>query len=106
MGGFSVTRYAPTQQGLWSRLTARLTVRRLDWPILLSAVALSLIGSALVYSATRNRTEINQGDPYYFLHPPPHEHRHRIRPDGRHDLAGPPHPACGGAGAVRHLGAA
>lgn len=40
---------------------------RLDWPILLSAIALSLIGAALVYSATRNRTEINEGDPYYFL---------------------------------------
>jgi rod shape determining protein RodA len=42
-------------------------IRRLDWPILLSSLALSLIGSALVYSATRNRTAINQGDPYYFL---------------------------------------
>jgi rod shape determining protein RodA len=30
-------------------------------------MALSLIGTVLVYSATRNRTEINQGDPYYFL---------------------------------------
>lgn len=26
-----------------------------------------MIGSILVFSATRNRTEINQGDPYYFL---------------------------------------
>ncbi|MYW65691.1 rod shape-determining protein RodA [Streptomyces sp. SID8379] len=51
-----------------SRLMARdSVVRRLDWPILLSAIALSLIGSALVFSATRNRTELNQGDPYYFL---------------------------------------
>nr|WP_223188308.1 rod shape-determining protein RodA [Streptomyces sp. TRM68416] len=41
--------------------------RRLDWPILLSALTLSLIGSVLVFSATRNRTEINQGDQYYFL---------------------------------------
>ncbi len=34
---------------------------------LFSALALSMIGSLLVFSATRNRTEINQGDPYYFL---------------------------------------
>ncbi|MEU9789252.1 rod shape-determining protein RodA [Streptomyces sparsogenes] len=42
-------------------------VRRLDWILLLAALALSAIGSVLVYSATRNRTELNQGDPYYFL---------------------------------------
>ncbi|CAM5259770.1 peptidoglycan glycosyltransferase OS=Streptomyces tendae OX=1932 GN=rodA PE=4 SV=1 [Streptomyces tendae] len=39
----------------------------MDWTILLAALALSLLGSLLVYSATRNRTELNQGDPYYFL---------------------------------------
>ncbi|MCX4645476.1 rod shape-determining protein RodA [Streptomyces sp. NPDC055059] len=65
--GFSVSGYGPERSTL-SRLMARDSViRRLDWPILLSALALSLIGSALVYSATRNRTVINQGDPYYFL---------------------------------------
>ncbi|MFF2845757.1 rod shape-determining protein RodA [Streptomyces sp. NPDC058001] len=65
--GFSVSGYGPKRSTV-SRLLARDSmVRRLDWPILLSAVALSLIGSALVYSATRNRTELNQGDPYYFL---------------------------------------
>ncbi|MFE6225067.1 MULTISPECIES: rod shape-determining protein RodA [unclassified Streptomyces] len=64
---FSVSRYAP-QRGPVARLTARDSVlRRLDWPILLSALALSLIGSLLVWSATRGRTELNQGDPYYFL---------------------------------------
>ncbi|MGY0024014.1 rod shape-determining protein RodA [Streptomyces sp. cg35] len=66
--GFSVSGYGPQQRSTMSRLMARdSVVRRLDWPILLSAVALSLIGAALVYSATRNRTELNQGDPYYFL---------------------------------------
>lgn len=40
---------------------------RLDWPILLSALALSFIGALLVWSATRGRTELNNGDPYYFL---------------------------------------
>ncbi|GGR30296.1 rod shape-determining protein RodA [Streptomyces roseolus] len=64
---FSVSRYAP-DRGPVARLTARDSVlRRLDWPILLSALALSLIGSLLVWSATRGRTELNQGDPYYFL---------------------------------------
>ncbi|MFF9339821.1 MULTISPECIES: rod shape-determining protein RodA [unclassified Streptomyces] len=64
---FSVSRYAP-ERGTVARLTARDSVlRRLDWPILLSALALSLIGSLLVWSATRGRTELNNGDPYYFL---------------------------------------
>ncbi|GAA3071900.1 rod shape-determining protein RodA [Streptomyces glomeratus] len=64
---FSVSGYGPDRAG-WTRIFARDGLaRRLDWPILLSATALSLIGTALVYSATRNRTEINQGDPYYFL---------------------------------------
>ncbi|MDQ0952531.1 rod shape determining protein RodA [Streptomyces phaeochromogenes] len=65
--GFSVSGYGP-ERSSWSRLFARDSLaRRLDWPILFSAIALSLIGAALVYSATRNRTELNQGDPYYFL---------------------------------------
>ncbi|MDT0465486.1 rod shape-determining protein RodA [Streptomyces gibsoniae] len=64
---FSVSGYGPNRAS-WTRIFARDGLaRRLDWPILLSATALSLIGAALVYSATRNRTEINQGDPYYFL---------------------------------------
>ncbi|MBV7697611.1 rod shape-determining protein RodA [Streptomyces sp. TRM70350] len=64
---FQVSGYGPERAG-WTRLFARDSLaRRLDWPILLSALALSLIGAVLVYSATRNRTEINQGDPYYFL---------------------------------------
>ncbi|MGW7527671.1 rod shape-determining protein RodA [Streptomyces sp. NPDC054783] len=64
---FSVSGYGPERAG-WTRIFARDSLaRRLDWPILLAAMALSLIGSALVFSATRNRTEINQGDPYFFL---------------------------------------
>ncbi|TPQ18568.1 rod shape-determining protein RodA [Streptomyces sporangiiformans] len=64
---FSVSGYGPERSTL-ARLFARDSVaRRLDWPILLAAIALSVIGAALVYSATRNRTELNQGDPYYFL---------------------------------------
>ncbi|MER6092560.1 rod shape-determining protein RodA [Streptomyces bluensis] len=64
---FSVSGYGP-RRSVWARLLARDSLaRRLDWPMLLCAVALSLIGAALVYSATRNRTVLNQGDPYYFL---------------------------------------
>jgi rod shape determining protein RodA len=64
---FSVSRYGPERAG-WTRVFARDSLtRRLDWPILFAATALSLLGSLLVYSATRNRTELNQGDPYFFL---------------------------------------
>ncbi|MEU9476538.1 rod shape-determining protein RodA [Streptomyces sp. NPDC048191] len=64
---FSVSGYGPDRAG-WTRVFARDSLaRRLDWPMLLAALVLSLMGSLLVYSATRNRTEINQGDPYYFL---------------------------------------
>ncbi|MEU1406912.1 rod shape-determining protein RodA [Streptomyces sp. NPDC005728] len=64
---FSVSGYGPERAG-WTRIFARDSLaRRLDLPMLFAATALSLIGSLLVYSATRNRTEINQGDPYYFL---------------------------------------
>ncbi|WP_406139893.1 rod shape-determining protein RodA [Streptomyces sp. NBC_01089] len=67
MGGFSVARYAP-EQGTWSKLTARDSlVRRLDWPLLMASLALSFIGMLLVYSATRGRTSLTHGDPYYFL---------------------------------------
>ncbi|NJP53321.1 rod shape-determining protein RodA [Streptomyces sp. SBST2-5] len=67
VNSFQVSGYGPKRSG-WTRLLARDSlVRRLDWPILLSALVLSLLGSLLVYSATRNRTELNQGDPYYFL---------------------------------------
>ncbi|WP_328326525.1 MULTISPECIES: rod shape-determining protein RodA [unclassified Streptomyces] len=67
MGGFSVARYAP-EQGTWSKLTARDSLmRRLDWPLLMSSLALSFIGMLLVYSATRGRTSLTHGDPYYFL---------------------------------------
>lgn len=66
-GGFSVPGYGPERPS-WTRIFDRdSVVRRVDWPMLLSCVALSLIGAALVFSATRNRTELNQGDPYYFL---------------------------------------
>jgi rod shape determining protein RodA len=55
-------------RGAWRRLTARDSlVRRVDWLLLLVALALSVLGCLLVWSATRNRTDINNGDPQYFL---------------------------------------
>ncbi|CAM5507367.1 rod shape-determining protein RodA [Streptomyces fimicarius] len=66
-GGFSVSRYGP-DEGSWAKLTARDSlVRRLDWPLLGAALALSFLGSLLVWSATRNRDHLTQGDPYFFL---------------------------------------
>ncbi|MFE2290020.1 rod shape-determining protein RodA [Streptomyces sp. NPDC059452] len=66
-GGFSVSGYGP-DEGSWAKLTARDSlVRRLDWPLLGAALALSLLGSLLVWSATRNRDHLTQGDPYFFL---------------------------------------
>ncbi|MEW2222931.1 rod shape-determining protein RodA [Streptomyces sp. NPDC006990] len=65
---FALGGYGPRRRSAWDRLTARdSVVWRMDWVILLSGVALAIIGSLLVYSATRNRTELNQGDPRYFL---------------------------------------
>ncbi|MFI1676837.1 MULTISPECIES: rod shape-determining protein RodA [unclassified Streptomyces] len=64
--GFSVSGYGPERSGV-SRLMARDSiVRRLDWVMLIAAIALSGIGTALVYSATRNRTELVGDDPYSF----------------------------------------
>ncbi|CAM5259222.1 peptidoglycan glycosyltransferase OS=Streptomyces tendae OX=1932 GN=rodA PE=4 SV=1 [Streptomyces tendae] len=63
---FQVSGYGPEKAG-WTRSSARDSIaRRLDWPILLAAVALSLLARCSS-TPTRNRTELNQGDPYYFL---------------------------------------
>ncbi|MEU9749566.1 rod shape-determining protein RodA [Streptomyces niveus] len=65
--GFSVSGYGP-ERGLWATLVARDSLaRRLDWPLMFSALALSAVGSVLVWSATRNRTDLNTGDPYHFF---------------------------------------
>ncbi|MFF3951947.1 rod shape-determining protein RodA [Streptomyces sp. NPDC001890] len=67
MAGFSVQGYGP-ERSAWGKFTARdSVVRRLDWPLLGSAIALSFIGSLLVWSATRGRDSLTHGDPYYFL---------------------------------------
>ncbi|MEV6107267.1 rod shape-determining protein RodA [Streptomyces sp. NPDC051940] len=64
---FYVRRYRP-EQGTWSRLTAPDSlVRRMDWTLMSAALALVVIGSALVWSATRNREELVGDDPYAFV---------------------------------------
>ena len=56
------------EQTVWTRITAKNSLaRRLDWWLLCAAVTLSVLGSLLVYSATRGRTDLNHGDPQYFL---------------------------------------
>ncbi|MDB1089520.1 rod shape-determining protein RodA [Streptomyces sp. ACA25] len=64
--------YADERAGLqptaWTRITDRNSrVRQLDWVLLGSAFALTLLGTLLVYSATRGRNDLHQGDEYFFL---------------------------------------
>ncbi|WP_069815453.1 rod shape-determining protein RodA [Streptomyces sp. TP-A0874] len=42
-------------------------LRQLDWPLLAASVTLSVFGVLLVYSATRGRPQLTDGDPYAFL---------------------------------------
>jgi rod shape determining protein RodA len=53
----------------WTRrATARESpLRRLDWPLMLSVIALSVFGSVLVWSATRAALAEQGGDPQAFL---------------------------------------
>ncbi|GAA4679433.1 rod shape-determining protein RodA [Streptomyces chumphonensis] len=56
-------------KSLWSRVTARGSLaRRLDWPLMLVPLLLCAVGALLVWSATRNRTELTGGDPQQFLY--------------------------------------
>lgn len=65
---YSLGGYGPQKRSAWGRLTARdSAVWRLDWVMVLAGVALSFVGSLLVWSATRNRTDLNEGDPHAFL---------------------------------------
>ncbi|MEW1655090.1 MULTISPECIES: rod shape-determining protein RodA [unclassified Streptomyces] len=55
-------------KSVWGRILGRgSVVRRLDWVLFGAAFALSAIGALLVFSATRGRMELNQGDPYFFV---------------------------------------
>jgi rod shape determining protein RodA len=64
---YSVRRFTPEKSQL-GRLFARDSVaRRMDWLLLFATLLLCFIGTLLVYSATRNRTDLTHGDQYYFL---------------------------------------
>ncbi|MFE1321187.1 rod shape-determining protein RodA [Kitasatospora phosalacinea] len=61
-------RLAPRRSSLARALAKDSPLRRLDWIMILAALALSLIGSLLVWSATRGRDSLTHGDPQYFLY--------------------------------------
>ncbi|MGP3968982.1 FtsW/RodA/SpoVE family cell cycle protein [Streptomyces sp. 6N223] len=64
----TIDRRLGPDRGAWRRLIARDSLlRRVDWLLLLAATALSVMGCLLVWSATRNRDDINNGDPQFFL---------------------------------------
>ncbi|MDF3291208.1 rod shape-determining protein RodA [Streptomyces silvisoli] len=65
--GYSIRRFTPERSTLGKLLARDSVVRRMDWILVAAAIALSAVGSLLVWSATRGRTSINHGDPQYFL---------------------------------------
>lgn len=60
-------RLTPQREGLRRLLRRDSPLRRMDWLLFLASLALTLIGALLVYSATRTRSDLNHGDPHYFL---------------------------------------
>lgn len=65
--GYTIRRFTPERSTLGKLLARDSILRRMDWVLLGSALALSAIGTLLVYSATRGRTNLTHGDQYYFL---------------------------------------
>ncbi|MFI0719885.1 rod shape-determining protein RodA [Streptomyces sp. NPDC021224] len=66
-GYASVPRYTPEKSTLGKILARDSVFRRMDWVLLFAALMLTGIGTLLVYSATRGRTNLTHGDQYYFL---------------------------------------
>lgn len=66
-GYVSIPRYSPEKSTLGKIFARDSVVRRMDWVLLFAALLLTGIGTLLVYSATRNRTNLTHGDQYYFL---------------------------------------
>ncbi len=64
---YSVRRFSPEKSALGKLLARDSLVRRMDWLLLFAALVLCGIGTLLVYSATRHRTNLTHGDQYYFL---------------------------------------
>ncbi|MDJ0340139.1 rod shape-determining protein RodA [Streptomyces sp. H10-C2] len=65
--GYTIRRFTPERSALGKLLARDSILRRMDWVLLGAALALSGIGTLLVYSATRGRTNLTHGDQYYFL---------------------------------------
>ncbi|WP_244216978.1 FtsW/RodA/SpoVE family cell cycle protein, partial [Streptomyces carpinensis] len=66
-GADPLARWSSRRAGWRAHLAPGSTLRRLDWPLLGAALALSVLGAVLVYSATRGRTQLTGGNPYAFL---------------------------------------
>jgi rod shape determining protein RodA len=66
-GGYAVRRFTPERSTLGKLMARGSVLRRLDWVMVWACIALTVIGSLLVWSATIHRTQINHGDPEYFL---------------------------------------
>ncbi|MFI0939077.1 rod shape-determining protein RodA [Streptomyces sp. NPDC021020] len=66
-GYASVPRYTPEKSTLGKVFARDSVFRRMDWVLLFAALLLTGIGTLLVYSATRGRTNLTHGDQYYFL---------------------------------------
>ncbi|MFF7153486.1 rod shape-determining protein RodA [Streptomyces sp. NPDC008139] len=64
---YSIRRFTPERSTLGKLLARDSIARRMDWVLLFASLALTAIGTMLVYSATRNRTNLTHGDQYYFL---------------------------------------
>ncbi|MYS24760.1 rod shape determining protein RodA [Streptomyces sp. DvalAA-14] len=64
---YTVPRFSPEKSSFGKLFARDSVVRRMDWVLLFTTLALCAIGTMLVYSATRNRTNLTHGDQYYFL---------------------------------------
>ncbi|GAA4998331.1 rod shape-determining protein RodA [Kitasatospora paranensis] len=67
-GSYRTVRLAPQRGGISRALAKDAPLRRMDWIMVLAALALSLGSSLLVWSATRGRDALTHGDPQYFLY--------------------------------------
>ncbi len=65
--GYSIRRFTPERSTLGKMFARDSVVRRMDWLMFLATLMLCAIGTLLVYSATRGRTNLTHGDQYYFL---------------------------------------
>jgi len=65
--GYSIRRFTPERSTLGKMFARDSVIRRMDWLMFLATLLLCAIGTLLVYSATRNRTNLTHGDQYYFL---------------------------------------